>query len=83
MVALQGTLLRLASQNLHRSLHRTAVIVAALMAAVAMTVGISVMIYAFRQTVEIWIDRAIVADIFMTPSANETLSSTTRTRAIS
>ena len=68
-----NTLLRLATQNLHRSLHRTAVIVAALMAAVAMTVGISVMIHAFRQTVEIWIDRAIVADIFMTPAANETL----------
>ncbi len=68
-----STLLRLAAQNLHRSLHRTAVIVAALMAAVAMTVGISVMIHAFRQTVEIWIDRAIVADIFMTPAANETL----------
>ena len=68
-VALVG----LASQNLGRSLHRNAVIVAALMAAIAMTVGISVMIHAFRQTVEIWINRAIVADIFMTPSANETL----------
>ncbi len=68
-----GVLLRLASQNLHRSLHRNAVIIAALMAAIAMTVGISVMIHAFRRTVEIWIDRAIVADIFMTPSANETL----------
>ena len=66
-------LLRRAAQNLHRSLHRTAVIVAALMAAVAMTVGISVMIHAFRRTVEVWIDRAIVADIFMTPAANETL----------
>ena len=68
-----STLLRLATQNLHRSLHRTAIIVAALMAAVAMTVGISVMIHAFRRTVEVWIDRAIVADIFMTPAANETL----------
>ena len=66
-------LLRLASQNLYRSLHRNSVIVAALMAAIAMTVGISVMIHAFRRTVETWIDRAIVADIFMTPSANETL----------
>ena len=66
-------LLRLASQNLRRSLHRNAVIIAALMAAIAMTVGISVMIHAFRRTVEIWIDRAIVADLFMTPSANETL----------
>ncbi len=67
------TQVRLASQNLRRSVHRGAVIVAALMAAVAMTVGISVMIFAFRRTVEVWIDRAIAADIFMTPSANETL----------
>ncbi len=67
------TLMSLASQNLGRSLHRNAVVVAALMAAIAMTVGISVMIHAFRRTVEVWIDRAIVADIFMTPSANETL----------
>jgi putative ABC transport system permease protein len=64
---------RLAVQNLSRSLHRNAIIIAALMAAIAMTIGISVMIFAFRQTVEIWIDRAIVADIFMTPAANETL----------
>ena len=63
----------LATQNLGRSLHRNAIIIAALMAAIAMTIGISVMIFAFRQTVEIWINRAIVADIFMTPSANETL----------
>ena len=66
-------LVRLAAQNLSRSLYRNAVIVAALMAAIAMTVGISIMIHAFRRTVEIWIDRAIVADIFMTPAANETL----------
>ena len=67
------TQVRLASQNLKRSVHRNAVIVAALMAAIAMTVGISVMIHAFRRTVEVWIDRAIAADIFMTPAANETL----------
>ena len=66
-------LVRLAAQNLSRSLYRNAVIVAALMAAIAMTVGISIMIHAFRRTVEVWIDRAIVADIFMTPAANETL----------
>jgi putative ABC transport system permease protein len=64
---------QLAVQNLGRSLHRNAVIIAALMAAIAMTIGISVMIFAFRQTVEVWINRAIVADIFMTPAANETL----------
>lgn len=73
VLGMGAALVSLASQNLGRSLHRNAVIVAALMAAIAMTVGISVMIYAFRLTVETWIDRAIVADIFMTPSANETL----------
>ena len=66
-------LLGLSALNLARSVHRTAVIIAALMAAIAMTVGISVMIHAFRQTVEVWINRAIVADIFLTPSANATL----------
>lgn len=65
---------RLATQNLVRSLHRTAVIVAALMAAIAMTVGISVMIHAFRQTVNTWINRALQADLFLTPSANETIA---------
>ncbi len=72
-LAAPTALVRLSAQNLGRSLHRNAVIIAALMAAIAMTVGISVMIYAFRRTVEVWIDRAIVADIFMTPAANETL----------
>ena len=75
LLAAPVALVRLAAQNLGRSLHRNAVIVAALMAAIAMTVGISVMIHAFRRTVEVWIDRAIVADIFMTPAANETLGS--------
>ncbi len=65
---------RLAAQNLARSLHRTAVIVAALMAAIAMTVGVSVMIHAFRETVNTWINRALQADLFLTPSANETIA---------
>jgi putative ABC transport system permease protein len=72
-LAAGGAVMRLASQNLGRSLHRNAVTVAALMAAIAMTVGVSVMIYAFRRTVEVWIDRTIVADIFVTPAANETV----------
>ncbi|OAI43402.1 hypothetical protein AYO41_01940 [Verrucomicrobia bacterium SCGC AG-212-E04] len=64
---------RLAAQNLGRSLHRNAVTVAALMAAIAMMVGVSVMIFAFRRTVEVWINRTIVADIFITPASNETV----------
>ncbi len=65
-------LVRLAAQNLARSLHRNAVTVAALMAAIAMMVGVSIMIFAFRRTVEVWIDRTVIADIFVTPAASET-----------
>ena len=72
-VAPSVAIARLAAQNLGRSLHRNAVTVAALMAAIAMMVGVSVMIFAFRRTVEVWIDRTIVADIFITPAANETV----------
>ncbi len=64
-------LVRLAAQNLGRSLHRNAVTVAALMSAIAMTVGVTIMIHSFRRTVEVWIDRTVVADIFLTPIAND------------
>ncbi len=63
---------RLAAQNLGRALSRNSVTVAALMAAVAMTTGTSAMIFAFRSTVETWIARTVIADLFLTPAANET-----------
>ncbi|MBS0657653.1 MAG: ABC transporter permease [Verrucomicrobia bacterium] len=64
-------LLRLAAQNLGRSLQRNAITVAALMAAIAMMGGVSIMIHAFRRTVEVWITRTVAADIYVTPAANE------------
>ena len=67
------TLLRLAAGNLARSVHRNAVTVAALAAAVAMTIGVSVMIFSFRNSVDAWINRGIVADLFIAPSSNETI----------
>ncbi|MFM8789228.1 MAG: ABC transporter permease, partial [Chthoniobacterales bacterium] len=67
----QGTALRLASRNLVRAMHRNSLTVAALMAAIAMTVGVSVMIYSFRASVETWINRTIQADLFLTLAANE------------
>ena len=66
-----GTAWRLASRSLVRSMHRNALTIAALMAAVAMTVGVSVMIYSFRASVETWINRTIQADLFVTLAANE------------
>jgi putative ABC transport system permease protein len=67
-----GSAWRLASRNLVRAMHRNAVTIAALMAAVAMTVGVSVMIFSFRGSVDTWINRTIQADLFVTPAANET-----------
>lgn len=62
---------RLASENLARSAHRNAVTIAALAAAVAMAVGVSVMIFSFRESVDAWIQRGIVADLFIAPASNE------------
>jgi putative ABC transport system permease protein len=62
---------RLASQNLVRSLYRHAITVAALGSALAMLVSISIMIYSFRKTIDRWVDRRLVADIFVAPTANQ------------
>ncbi len=62
---------RLASRNLVRSLYRHAITVAALGSALAMLVSISIMIYSFRKTVDRWIERRLVADIFVAPTANQ------------
>jgi putative ABC transport system permease protein len=62
---------RLASQNLVRSLYRHAITVAALGSALAMLVSISIMIYSFRKTIDRWVERRLVADIFVAPTANE------------
>ena len=68
-----GILWRLAADNLRRSIHRNAVTVAALAAAIAMMVGLMVMIHSFRQSVNAWINRGIVADFFIAPASNETI----------
>ena len=68
-----GILWRLAADNLRRSIHRNAVTVAALAAAIAMMVGLTVMIHSFRQSVDAWINRGIVADLFIAPASNETI----------
>ena len=54
-----------------RSVQHHGVTVAALASALAMLVSVSVMIYSFRITVNRWIQRRLVADIFVTPVQNE------------
>ncbi len=64
-------LARLAAQNLVRSLYRHAITIAALASALAMLVSVSIMIFSFRKTVDRWLERRLVADVFVAPAANE------------
>jgi len=66
-----GLLWRLAGGHLRQSIHRNAVTVAALAAAIAMSIGLMVMIFSFRSSVNEWINYGIVADLFIAPASNE------------
>ena len=68
--------LNLAAGNLVRSLARNSVTIAALGAAVAMAIGVSVMVFSFRHTIEDWIDQTLVADMFVAPASNEVVGPT-------
>ena len=72
----QHVKVRLAAQNLGRAVLRNAVTIASLATAVAMTVGVAVMIFSFRRTVEDWINQTLVADLFIGPAANEIVGPT-------
>jgi putative ABC transport system permease protein len=63
----RGVLMRLAPRTVTRSLSRIAVAVAALMVAVSVIIGVGVMIGSFRQTVVLWLDDVLQADIFISP----------------
>lgn len=62
-----GVIERMAPRTIIRSLSRMAVAVAALMVAVSVIIGVGVMIGSFRQTVELWLDDVLQADIFISP----------------
>lgn len=64
---------RIAAQHLRRALWRNSMTVAALSMAVAMLAAITVMVHSFRQTVSTWMGTAVAADLFVAPSANETV----------
>ncbi len=63
--------LRLAAERLRRSMRRSCVTVSALASAVAMLVALIVMVFSFRGSLDSWIGRGIVADLFIAPAANE------------
>jgi putative ABC transport system permease protein len=65
----RGVVARLALEQFAGSLHRNSVTIAALVTALSMVAGISLMIFSFRMTVQHWLDRSVVADVFVAPAA--------------
>jgi putative ABC transport system permease protein len=60
----------LASRSLAASLGRTSVLVAALSTAIAMMTAVGIMVGSFRQTVVIWMDGQLPADLYIRPAGN-------------
>jgi len=60
----------LASRSLVGSLRRTSVLVSALATAIAMMVSIGIMVGSFRQTVLIWMDDQLPADLYLRPAGD-------------
>ena len=71
-----GLIGRLAPRNVSRALSRTSVAVAALMVAVCVSIGVGVMVGSFRQTVQLWLNDTLRADIFISPPTQSLTSMT-------
>jgi len=66
-----GTPAYLAGRYIRDSGSRTAVSVGALITAVALFASLVIMIFSFRQTVEVWTYQTVSGDLFLTPKLNE------------
>jgi len=58
----------LAGRSLTASLSRTAVVVAALATAIAMMASVGIMVASFRETVALWLDAQLRADLYVRPA---------------
>jgi len=65
---LAGVIGIMATRDIVRSLSRTSVTVAALMLAVTVIIGVSVMVDSFRNTIVVWLDDILAADIYISPA---------------
>ena len=66
----QGGLLPvLAAEQMGRNPRRTSVTMAAIVVGLAILVGVGIMIQSFRQTVELWIEQTLMADIIIAPTS--------------
>lgn len=60
---------RIAARSLEGTLGRTSVSIASLMIGIAMMVSLAIMIGSFRQTVMVWIDQTLKADLWLQSAA--------------
>ena len=67
LLALIGVAGMIGSKILEESIGRTSVIVAALATATAMTVSVAVMVGSLRETVMVWMDGRLQADLYVQP----------------
>jgi putative ABC transport system permease protein len=66
--ALFGVEALLAARSLAGSVRRTSVLVGALTTAIAMTAAVGIMVGSFRQTVLLWMDGRLQADLYLRPA---------------
>ncbi len=60
----------LAARSLRASLGRTSVLAAALATAVAMTASVGIMVGSFRETLGVWMDNQLKADLYLRPAGS-------------
>lgn len=65
LASLFGMTGRMAAGGIRTSLSRTSVAIAALMVAISATIGVGVMVSSFRQTVTVWLDQSLQADLYV------------------
>jgi len=58
----------LASRSLAASLRRTSVLVGALATAIAMLAAVGIMVGSFRETIAVWMDDTLQADLYLSPA---------------
>jgi putative ABC transport system permease protein len=72
ITTLTGAAGLIASRSLIASLARTSIIVTALATAISMMVSVGIMVGSFRQTVKVWLDNQLRADLYLRAQGHAT-----------
>lgn len=68
-MVLGGSLRHIAADQAARHPGRNAVTVSALMVGLSIMIGVAVMVRSFRDTVEVWVDETVMADLIVAPQS--------------